>query len=348
MFSDLNDNEIWDGAQEPYVFLTTDDFDITNPTSLATPNENDPSLDGETTREFMLGVEHSLMPEFVVGANYVYRLTDDKAALFNLIDDPATGRRLATADDYELVDTVDVELPDGSTGTADVYSLVHPFAGGTLLTNSDREVEYHGITLSAIKRLSNRWMLRAYLNYGEPEWKIGSGFRALDDPTDGTGYIEEQNISMEDTDGNVFAEQSTGSGNKSDVWLESTWSFNLNGMYQLPKGFNIAANILAREGYPLPYFTSQTPDDGINRPVAAPVVNDAFRTDDIYTMDLRAEKEFVVSSNVGMTFSIDAFNVFNNNDVLQRERNLTGPRPAFVDETISPRIYRLGFRVEWR
>ena len=42
------------------------------------------------------------------------------------------------------------------------------------------------------------------------------------------------------------------------MWLQSTWSANLNGMYQVapdrPWGFNFAANLFAREGYPLPYF----------------------------------------------------------------------------------------------
>ena len=40
------------------------------------------------------------------------------------------------------------------------------------------------------------------------------------------------------------------------VILQSSWSWNLNGMFQVapdrPWGFNVAANLHGREGYPLP------------------------------------------------------------------------------------------------
>ena len=38
----------------------------------------------------------------------------------------------------------------------------------------------------------------------------------------------------------------------------------------------------------------------------------------------------------------------NENYVLQRERNLGLATANFLDETLSPRIYRLGFRLNWR
>ena len=51
---------------------------------------------------------------------------------------------------------------------------------------------------------------------------------------------------------------------------------------------------------------------------------------------------------MGFTFSIDAFNIFNDNTVLRRELRLTSARPDFVNETLAPRIYRLGVRLTWR
>ncbi|MEA3276282.1 MAG: hypothetical protein U9Q81_13535, partial [Pseudomonadota bacterium] len=76
--------------------------------------------------------------------------------------------------------------------------------------------------------------------------------------------------------------------------------------------------------------------------------SDDFRTQDIYTLDLRLEKEFAATENVGLTFSIDAFNVFNENYVLRRSLRLNGPRPDYLNETLAPRIWRLGVRLTWR
>jgi hypothetical protein len=226
-----------------------------------------------------------------------------------------------------------------------------------LRENTDREVEYGGLSANFIKRLSNRWMMRGYVNYGEGEWNVGDGYTALYDPTDGAPIVTpvpEQG----DSDGELFAVQSAGSGNKGDVFLQSTWSWNLNGMYQVapdrPWGFNVAANLFGREGTPLPIFRnspSLTPDeggDGISRGVQVSSDIDSFRTDDIFTADLRLEKEFAATSNVGFTFSADIFNLLDEAYVLQRERNAGSGRYQFVDETLSPRIYRLGVRLNWR
>ncbi len=40
-------------------------------------------------------------------------------------------------------------------------------------------------------------------------------------------------------------------------------------------------------------------------------------------MDMRLEKDFRTTGNLGLTFSIDAFNIFNNGVVLDRFRNTT-------------------------
>jgi hypothetical protein len=76
------------------------------------------------------------------------------------------------------------------------------------------------------------------------------------------------------------------------------------------------------------------------------------------TVDLRLEKEFAATGNVGMTFSLDAFNLLDETFVLQRERLtpavtgggtvITAGRHDFLDETLSPRIYRFGVRLNWR
>jgi hypothetical protein len=61
---------------------------------------------------------------------------------------------------------------------------------------------------------------------------------------------------------------------------------------------------------------------------------------------LRLEKELVFGSFVP-TFSLDLFNVFNENTVLQRERNQASTAANFVRETVSPRVLRFGLRLSW-
>ena len=152
-------------------------------------------------------------------------------------------------------------------------------------------------------------------------------------------------------DGAVVQGSGTGSGAKGGIYINSEWSYSVNGLYQVapdrPWGFNVAANLFAREGYPLPYFENFEALEG-TKAVQVAREFDQFRSDDIFTTDLRVEKDVPFAENLSATVSLDAFNVFNENYVLQRERNLGITTGNFLDETLSPRIYRLGFRINWR
>jgi len=172
--------------------------------------------------------------------------------------------------------------------------------------------------------------------------------RFYKDPTDFAGATWTWTQTTQDNDGDVYFDLG-----RWGSLLQSSWAFNLNGMYQVapdrPWGFNIAGNLYGREGYPLPYFVNYISRvDGINRNADAVNAADQIRANDIFTADLRLEKEFSSTGNVGFTFSIDAFNIFNENTVLRRELRLTSARPDYVNETLSPRIFRLGVRINWR
>jgi hypothetical protein len=199
-------------------------------------------------------------------------------------------------------------------------------------------------------------MMRGYVNYVfEDSWQVPTG--SVASPTTGGVSTEHTGVNptegKSDCDGCTYAVQSTGSGNKTDVFLQSGWSWNLNGMYQIaperPWGFNVAANLFGRQGFPLPYYVRRTGiDDRIARDISVLGDTDDFRVDDIFTFDVRLEKEFAVSNAVGFTFAIDGFNVLNEAYVLQRERRLDLSTANFLDETLSPRIWRLSVRLNWR
>ena len=120
-----------------------------------------------------------------------------------------------------------------------------------------------------------------------------------------------------------------------------------------PYGFNVAANIYGRDGYPIPYFVANNPGDGISRNISANEVGagaiDAFRADTLFIVDFRIEKEFAASGNTSLTFSIDGFNLLNEATVISRSsRNLNSSSAGNLNETLAPRIWRLGVRLNWR
>jgi hypothetical protein len=237
-------------------------------------------------------------------------------------------------------------LPDGSTYSIETFAANDSldFTGGTFLTNGDREVNFQALSVNATKRLSNRWMLRGYYNYNfEEEWDVPASVFNADDPN---------RMQVGDTiDGGIYVIQSLGSA-RDDSWLQSTWQANVNGLYQVapdqPWGFNIAGNMTAREGYPIPYFRSVTGSDGIGRNILVTPEMDSFRNDDIMLFDLRLDKEFRSSGNTSLTVSLDAFNVTDETFILTRFDTLASGNSSHVEEVVSPRVYRLGVRLNWR
>ena len=318
----------------------------------------------------VLGVERALLPELVVGADVLWRLTTDLLDTRPFVIDETGVKRLARAEDYVVFrnrfggQDIDGDgdqdvpfLPDGSPWSANFYGYRPGIssAGGSLLTNGDSEVEYLGGSLTFTKRLSNRWMARGYLSYGDAELDFGSEDRAFANPTDDPSGADG---SAERPGGDLFVIQSAGSGPFENTFIQSTWSANLNGMYQVapdrPWGFNLAGNVFAREGYPLLYSWDEVdPRGAATTPVGTVVATatrgvDDFRSDDIVTLDLRLEKDMRFSDNLSGILSLDSFNVTNETYIMGREVSLDSLSANHVTQTLSPRIYRLGFRLNWR
>ncbi len=337
-------------------------------------NRVDPGLDPALTDELVLGIEHALMPEFVIGAQITLRQNSDAIVNDRLVQEGGVVRPVTRAD-YTQVGTVTGTIPNGSAFSEPVFALrsgvsLDP-ARGTLTRNSDLEQDYLGLNLTFNKRLSNRWLLRGFLNFSDWTYENRSA-KDIQDPTRGIGS----------TNGDQVLVQSAGSGSKAEVWISSTWSANVSGMYQVapdrPWGFNVSADVNLREGFAIPYRTtissrSRFTGDSIGRTVLVANETDSFRNDDVLLVNTRIEKEFTFS-DFGLTIGIDGFNIFNNNDTLQTDgivssqyRGLDGSlfrvnpdgsqgraygkfdntNSNYVRETISPRIFRIGARFSW-
>ena len=330
--------------------LFTNRFDSNYQTAF---DQVDPDFEAQLTDELILGIEHAIRPELLVSLTATARNIHKIAQQDRLVCDVAVGTEdaesncdgLALRDDVrgDYVNTlITVDRPDGSSYDIPVWDTRPGVRddGGLLLKNGDREQDYLGFTLSVNKRLANRWMLRGNITISDWEWDIPAG--ALDDPNhylgDGT------------RDGDVVLQGSgTGSGSKGGVYINSNWSYNLTGMYQVAPdrgwGFNVAANLNGREGYAVPYYLRVFGVFNDSSSVRLEALNsaDEYRLDDVHVLDLRVEKEFSVS-DFSFTVGAELFNVFNESTVLQREHRLQRANSDHVQEILSPRVARLSVR----
>ena len=316
-----------------------------------------------TTNEFLLSAEHAVLPELVVGFNLTYRKSTGFEQQDLLVQDGSTFNinapvRVSVRSDYVPV-TSTVILPNGASQTVTYYQLRSGVStgGGVSLDNSDYETTFKGASLTFNKRLSNRWMMRGNFSYND--WYYSkAGDRP--DPT----ILEAGGI----TDGNyvrqgdlVLQGSGNGSGSKAWVYVNSKWSFAVNGLYQIapdrPWGFNVAGNLTGRQGYPTPFYDRVGTGNLANAATGGTIQiqfqpSDANRLDNIVDVDGRLEKELTFQ-DFGLTLGVDCFNLFNEAFILQRVARARSSYSAtngigFINETLSPRIFRFGARLSFK
>ena len=140
-----------------------------------------------------------------------------------------------------------------------------------------------------------------------------------------------------------MAAQSGGSG-RATFYTTPTWQVYANALVQLPWDVELSGAVFGRQGQIEPQFiragrraatgpsTSWPP-----RPI------DATRYDDVWDLDLRLAKN-VKLGPTAVTFSAEAFNLFNSGTTLQRFRQVNSDTLRRIDEILSPRIVRFGAR----
>ena len=233
-------------------------------------------------------------------------------------------------------------LPSGSTYSVPTFianqAKVTAGGSGFLLTNwNGYDTDYHGLEVSAVKRLSNRWMGRVglSLNNAREHYAPEALYDTNGNPT--------RTITEPLVDGGQFAPQSSGNA-AGNVYINARWQFNANGMYQAPFGIDLAANVFGRQGYPFPLFRAQTlgADSGLSVLVTPTI--DTFRYDDVWDTDLRVAKTFKMRA-VSLRLIGDVFNALNANTVLVRNNNVLSTAFNTIGQNLSPRIFRAGLVV---
>jgi hypothetical protein len=312
--------------------LYANNVDPANPTSATAVNSIDPNYSANNDHELILGIDHELAPNFAIGAAYTWRKGLDAVAW--------TPRPGMTQADYFSTGTVS-QNGFSAEGFAPDPTLIGN--GGRLLTNRpDYHLGYNGIELSAVKRLSNRWMARAA--FGWMDWKeYLDGPGAIQNPTrsDLSGGIN--NLSGPGIDGGIFAPKSYGA--KTNTFFNATWQLSANALYQMGAGFEVAAALFGRQGYPQALILNvDGGDDGTIRAVPSTGL-DTRRYDPVWTFDFRLSKTQKIAGNASIKLDLDLFNALNSGVVLNQSRAANTGTFGRIDEVISPRIFRLGVRV---
>jgi hypothetical protein len=335
-------------------------IDPNNPTASEVFNLTDPDFEAGITDEIILGADMELMPDLVVGAAYTYRTYEGSTYSPNQLSNNPIG---LTRGDYERVNfnVTGIRSDFGSSTSTLVLPVWRLRSGlsvpsGTILENRrDYEQIYHGVELTLNKRLSNRWMARASVAWNDWTQDVGEG--ACRNPNN---ILSTSYGGSCPEDGEIVAVRSAGSGAKAGIFINSSWNFNISGMYQLPLGFNIAANLFGREGYPYPKWVFINPDadpDGAGPLTAGPGA--AFGTrniivgsiederhDDVFNLDMRLEKIIDVKP-LQVAIALDVFNVLNEDTILQRNGQLNTSTYNRIDEVMAPRVVRVGARISF-
>ncbi|MGB9835172.1 MAG: carboxypeptidase regulatory-like domain-containing protein [Candidatus Saccharicenans sp.] len=319
------------------------------------------------TYELLATLEHELRKNLSVGLNFIYR----KYSHFSwdvpyYTNGPYGDYRINGQDvirDYNVYDVAG-QIPtslsgvpgadgvDLGEGAGKSYYLMRPGYGYTPYTYhtlNNNYATYWGIDLLFNKRLSDKWMLNGSVSYMDQRYHYRNG---VGNPTN-----------LWAIDNQLYAPYIGGASGKISQYVFSHWMVKLEGLYQLPYGFDISFTFNARQGYVIPHYMTVVDyrwPNSYNRSTS--VYLDIFGKDTLpvfYQLNLRLEKEIRLGDTGRIYLMADGFNVFNKAIINRRYPKNEGTLYIYSDgsmrfskyanyykinEYLNPFIMRLGVR----
>lgn len=326
----------------PNGIIGANNIDPNNPNSTTPLNRTDPNYSSTKTDEFLLSVEHEVLPAFVLSLTGTYRRYSGLGQLAPVTPDFS---RVLTPADYTCSPAGPYPLPDGTPATFTRCSPNPGVAGeGQLLLNRPGyNQQYWGIDVSGTKRYSDRWMARFNVTWStEKQYGLAEG---QIDPSNLYGGTEAEG-------GAVIIQ--------GKLLIPARWQGTLSGMYTLPYDVNLSTSLYAREGSPLPYWRRV---NDWSAPAYAQSKNyaltpaDAYRLPAVFEWDVGLSKVVRVGP-LNVTLMADVFNILNRNTVLQRQDRVystynadgtinQNPNDNAITQIQSPRIMRFGVRLSF-
>jgi hypothetical protein len=303
-------------------------YNPANPSNVVSANLVDPDLKNDIVNEVIVGLDHELMADFGVGVAYIHRRIG--RFTFNV---PAG----LTAEQFRAVPFT-ASCGNAScaapTYTSEYFVLDAPIAGSRVETNQDFRRIFHGLEITARKRMSNRWMLNGSVTLNSATYNAPpAGFQdTINGDIFGAAALPLDPTNRDFTQG----EQTLINGTR--------WTAKLSGLYQLRWGVNVAGTLNARQGFAfIPNLLSPNRGNGLGtiRVMVEPYA--ATRYDNLVLLDFKAEKRFSIG-RTNVIGSVDVFNVTNTNTVLARVTTQNSTTANRVTEITGPRVVRFGLR----
>jgi hypothetical protein len=200
--------------------------------------------------------------------------------------------------------------------------------------------------------MSQKWMGRLALTYNLFEQSYDSGVIPVNGVfgKNAQGAVLNTQGNPTPTDRNslksdLVGYQSTGSGPQT-YYTSPKWQIYANALVQLPWTLELSGAVFGRQGQIQPqYINVSLGRDGTQHVLASPNIDDV-RYDSVWDLDLRLAKNVKLAST-NVAFSVEGFNLFNSNTVLQVNRQLNTGTALRINEIMSPRIFRVGARLSF-
>jgi hypothetical protein len=289
----------------------------------------------------VVGLEREVFPSLAVGLGYTWRRSTD-FLYWPWLAGPCTGE--PTVETCPLVGPEDFtsNAPVTANGYASfTYSpdpaLLAQGGGGWLRTNwPGYSRRFSGLELTLTKRLAKRWMSRVAFSWND--WVERFEGRPVTATANPGPWVNQPLV-----DGGQVA--SAGAG-KPGIFTSVKWQLYANAMVQLPRRVELSGAVFGRQGAPHPKYLLLTAGrEGFVNALAQPRV-DVDRLDDVWDLDLRLAKTIRVR-RLGLTLSAELFNALNSGVALSRNGNARASAFDRIDEILSPRILRLGARLDF-
>jgi hypothetical protein len=303
-------------------------YNPANPSNVVSANRVDENLKNDFVNEIIAGIDHELMPNFGVGVAYIHRRIG--RFTFNV----PTGLSPEQFQPVTLTANCGNSTCEQASYTTTYYQLPSPIAGSRIETNQDFTRVFHGVEITARKRMADRWMLNGSVTlnsatyHAPPEGYLntiaGDIFLLAALPMDPTNreFIE--------------GEQTLING--------SRWVAKLSGLYQLPWAISVAGTLNARQGFPfIPNVLSPSRSGALGTIHVMVEPYATHRYESLVLVDLKTEKRFAIG-RINVIGSVDVFNVLNTNTVLNRVTTQNAATANQIVEIAGPRVGRVGLR----
>ncbi|MEW5981323.1 MAG: carboxypeptidase regulatory-like domain-containing protein [Acidobacteriota bacterium] len=344
-WNDANRDGIVQAGELDYSRILTfsGNYNPDNPSQLTTTGTVDPNVKNDRTREFIVGVDHELLPGLGVGASYIYRKYDRFAWNDTL--------NFGSQDYVERSFTPSAaSCPQAGARCSTVTYLEPTVAIPAAYVYTNREGynrAFNGLEVTVRKRYANRWMFNASLAYN-------NAVDHYDSPAGYDGGNVDQSRSPDKVDPTTvrswtnaqYAIEAGGSG-IDNVFINAKWMAKVSGMYTLPWDVNLGAFYNARQGYLMPQYILSP--SRANRAGTVRIYLDSFgdsRLPSLQTLDLKVDRSFRLG-RLTLIPSLDVFNALNANTILARRLQQNSSTANNISGIVAPRILRFGVRATW-